>query len=94
MSETARFALIIALTGAVSLAAVLVNRLSARLRVPAPVWMLAAAALAALLVPDVPRPGDAMVQQVVSVHVQQVEEECHNSLRRRIAVDLRDRFLE
>jgi cell volume regulation protein A len=67
VSETARFALIIALTGAVALAAVLVNRLSARLRVPAPVWMLAAAALAALLVPDVPRPADAMVQQVVSV---------------------------
>ena len=32
MSETARFALIITLTGAIALAAVLVNRLSARLR--------------------------------------------------------------
>ena len=46
MSETAQYALIIALTSAVALAAVLVNRLSARLRVPAPIWMLVAAAIA------------------------------------------------
>ena len=37
MSETTRFALIIALTSAAVLAAVLVNRLTARLRIPAPV---------------------------------------------------------
>ena len=67
MSETARFALIITLTGAIALAAVLVNRLSARLRLPAPVWMLAAAAIAVFLVPGVPAPRDEAVQQVVSV---------------------------
>jgi cell volume regulation protein A len=67
VSETARFALIITLTSAVALAAVLVSRLSARLRLPAPVWMLAAAAIAVFLVPGVPSPRDAMVQQVVSV---------------------------
>ena len=67
MSETARFALIITLTGAIALAAVLVNRLSARLRLPAPVWMLAAAAIAVFLVPGVPAPRDETVQQVVSV---------------------------
>jgi len=67
VSDTARFALIIAVTSAVALAAVLVNRLSARLRIPAPVWMLAAAAIGALAVPGVPTPQDDTVQQVVSV---------------------------
>ena len=42
MSETTQYAWIIALTSAVALAAILVNRLSARLRVPAPIWMLVA----------------------------------------------------
>jgi len=67
VSDTARFALIIALTSAVALAAVLVNRLSARLRIPAPVWMLAAAAIGVLAVPGVPTPQNDTVQQVVSV---------------------------
>ena len=67
MSETVRFAVIITLTGAIALAAVLVNRLSARVRLPAPVWMLAAAAIAVFLVPGVPAPRDETVQQVVSV---------------------------
>jgi cell volume regulation protein A len=67
VSETARFALIVALTGAVALAAVLINRLSARLRLPAPVLMLAAAAIAVFVIPGVPEPRDEMVQQVVSV---------------------------
>jgi cell volume regulation protein A len=67
VSDTARFALIIALTSAVVLAAVLVNRLSARLRVPAPVWMLAAAAIGVLVVPGVPTLQDDTVQQIVSV---------------------------
>src|SRR5215218_3593677 len=58
-----------ALTGAVALAAVLVNRLSARLRIPAPVWMLAAAAIGVLVVPGVPIPQDDTVQQIVSVVV-------------------------
>jgi potassium/hydrogen antiporter len=67
VSDTARFASIIALTSAVVLAAILVNRLSARLRVPAPVWMLAAAAIGVLVVPGVPTPQDETVQQIVSV---------------------------
>ena len=67
MSETARFALIITLTGAIALAAVLVNRLSAQVRLPAPVWMLAAAAIAVFLVPGIPALRDETVQQVVSV---------------------------
>jgi potassium/hydrogen antiporter len=67
VSDTARFALIISLTSAVVLAAVLVNRLSARLRIPAPVWMLAAAAIGALVVPGVPTPQDETIQRIVSV---------------------------
>ena len=67
MSETAQYAWIIALTSAVALAAILVNRLSARLRVPAPVWMLAAAAIAVQVVPGMPTPQDDTVQQVVAV---------------------------
>jgi potassium/hydrogen antiporter len=67
VSETTRFALIIALTSAVALAAVLVNRLTARLRIPAPVWMLVAAAIAVQVVPGMPTPRDDTVQQVVAV---------------------------
>ena len=67
MSDTAQYALIIALTGAIALAAVLVNRLSARLRVPAPVWMLAAAAVAVQVIPGVPALRDDAVEQVVTV---------------------------
>jgi potassium/hydrogen antiporter len=67
VSDTARFASIIALTSAVVLAAVLVNRLSARLRVPAPVWMLAAAAIGVLVIPGVPTPQDDTVQSIVSM---------------------------
>jgi cell volume regulation protein A len=62
VSETVRFASIIALTSAVVLAAVLVNRVSARLRVPAPVWMLVAAAIGVLVIPGVPTPQDETVQ--------------------------------
>ena len=58
MSDTARYALIIAQLGAVALAAVLVNRLSARLRVPAPIWMLVAAAVAVQLIPGMPIAAD------------------------------------
>jgi cell volume regulation protein A len=67
LSDTAQYALIIALTGAIALAAVLVNRLSARLRVPAPVWMLAAAAVAVQVIPGVPALRDDAVEQVVTV---------------------------
>jgi potassium/hydrogen antiporter len=67
LSDTARYALIIALTSAVALAAVLVNRLSARLRIPAAVWMLAAAAVAVQVIPGMPTPRDDTVERVVTV---------------------------
>ena len=67
LSDTARYALVLALTSAVALGAVLVNRLSARLGVPAPVWMLAAAAVAVQLIPGMPTPPDSVVAQIVTV---------------------------
>ncbi|HKX14601.1 MAG TPA: cation:proton antiporter [Propionibacteriaceae bacterium] len=67
MSETARYALLLALVGAIALGAVLVNRLSARLRVPAPIWMLVAAATAVQLIPGVPSLPESVVVEVVTV---------------------------
>jgi cell volume regulation protein A len=67
VSETASYAWIIALTSAVALGAVLVNRLSARLNVPAAIWMLAAAAIAVSAIPGMPTPSDNTVERVVSV---------------------------
>jgi potassium/hydrogen antiporter len=67
LSDMAEYALILALTSAVALGAVLVNRLTARLRVPAPIWMLVAAAVAVQLIPGMPRLPDAVVAQIVTV---------------------------
>ncbi|HZL74503.1 MAG TPA: cation:proton antiporter [Propionibacteriaceae bacterium] len=67
MSDTARYALLLATVSAVALGAVLVNRLSARLRVPAPIWMLVAAAIAVQLIPGMPSPSDTLVVEVVTV---------------------------
>jgi potassium/hydrogen antiporter len=67
LSDTAQYALVLALTSAVALGAVLVNRLSVRLGVPAPLWMLAAAAVAVQLIPGMPTPPDSVVAQIVTV---------------------------
>jgi potassium/hydrogen antiporter len=67
LSETARYALLLASLGAIALGAVLVNRLSVRLRVPAPIWMLVAAAIAVQLIPGMPSPPEAVVVEVVTV---------------------------
>jgi potassium/hydrogen antiporter len=67
LSDMAQYALILALTSAVALGAVLVNRLTARLRVPAPIWMLVAAAVAVQLIPGMPTLPDAVVAQIVTV---------------------------
>jgi potassium/hydrogen antiporter len=67
LSDTARYALLLASVSAVALGAVLVNRLSARLRVPAPIWMLIAAAIAVQVIPGMPSPSDALVVEVVTV---------------------------
>jgi potassium/hydrogen antiporter len=67
LSDTAQYALVLALTSGVALGAVLVNRLSARLGVPAPIWMLVLAAVAVQLIPGMARPPDAVVTRIVTV---------------------------
>jgi cell volume regulation protein A len=51
VSEATRFGLILAVTGLAAVAAVLSNRLSARVRVPAPAFFLVAAVIAAQFLP-------------------------------------------
>ncbi len=67
MSDTYRFALIMSWISAVVLVAVLANRLTDRFKLPAPLLMLVAAAVAAQLVPGLPVPSDGTVQRVVTV---------------------------
>src|SRR6187200_3054819 len=52
---------------AVVLVAVLANRLTDRFKLPAPLLMLVAAAVAAQLVPGLPVPSDGTVERVVTV---------------------------
>ena len=66
MTGTGKFGLVVLVVGLVGTAAVLSNRLSARLRVPAPAFFLVCASIAAELWPSVVLPVDT-VQQVVSV---------------------------
>ena len=55
MNEARHFALIVLLTAAVGLVAVLSNRLTERLKVPVPLLVLVAAAIAVRTIPDPPR---------------------------------------
>jgi potassium/hydrogen antiporter len=66
MTGTDKFGLVVLVIGLVGVAAVLSNRLSARLRVPAPAFFLVCASIAAELWPSVVLPLH-IVQQVVSV---------------------------
>ena len=67
MSDTYRFAAIIALTSAVVLVAVLSNRLTARIKVPLPLLMLVVAAAAVQIFPSLPVPPEGTVERVVTV---------------------------
>jgi cell volume regulation protein A len=67
LSDTAQYALVLALISAAALGAVLVNRLTTRLKVPAPIWMLVAAAVAVQLIPGMPTLPDVVVAQIVTV---------------------------
>jgi potassium/hydrogen antiporter len=67
MSEATRFGLILAVTGLAAVAAVLSNRLSARLRVPAPAFFLVAAVIAAQFLPVGAVPPGTVVERVVTV---------------------------
>src|SRR6201995_1348111 len=67
MSGTTQFGLIVLVVGAAGIAAVLSNRLSARLRVPAPAFFLIAAVIAAQLWPTATALPAQTVERVVTV---------------------------
>lgn len=67
MSAQSQFGLIVLVVGVAATAAVLSNRLSARLRVPAPVFFLVAAVVAAQLWPSVTALPPVTVERVVTV---------------------------
>jgi cell volume regulation protein A len=67
MTDTYPYAWILLLIGAVVLVAVLANRITAVARVPAPALMLAAAAIAVNVVPDLHPPAEQTVERLVTV---------------------------
>ena len=67
MSDVERFALIMLITAAAVVAAVLANRVSDRIRIPAPAIFLLAAAVVSDLVPALGRMSVTTVQRVVTV---------------------------
>jgi cell volume regulation protein A len=67
MTDVGPFAQLLLLLSLAAVVAVLSNRLTARLRVPAPALFLAAAALAAAVVPGLRAPPERMVERIVTV---------------------------
>ncbi len=67
MSETYHYALVVLLASLALLAAVLSNRLTERLKVPAPLLMLAGAAIAVAVVPDLGDLREVTVERVVTL---------------------------
>ena len=67
MIDTEPFALGVLVTGSVGIAAVLSNRLSQRLKIPTPVLLLVAAAVAVKVVPSLHSPSAEAVERLVSV---------------------------
>jgi cell volume regulation protein A len=67
MTDTGPFAQLLLLLSLAAVAAVLSNRLTARIRVPAPALFLAAAALAAAAFPGVEAPPERTVERIVTV---------------------------
>lgn len=67
MSGESQFGLLVLVVGVVAVAAVLSNRLSARLRVPAPAFFLVAAVVAAQLWPTATALSGATVERIVTV---------------------------
>jgi cell volume regulation protein A len=67
MTDIAPFSQILLLVSLAAVVAVLSNRLTARLRVPAPALFLAAAALAVAVLPGLKAPPERMVERIVTV---------------------------
>jgi potassium/hydrogen antiporter len=67
MDEARHFGLIVLLAAVVGLVAVLSNRLTERLKIPVPLLVLAGAAIAAQLIPDLHAPSGHAVEQIITV---------------------------
>jgi cell volume regulation protein A len=67
MTDTGLFGLLLLLTAAAAVAAILSNRLTARLRLPAPALFLGGAAAAAALLPGLHAPPERLVERIVTV---------------------------
>ncbi len=67
MNDAGHFALIVLLCAAVALVAVLSNRLTERLKVPVPVLVLVASAIAVKAIPALHTPPEQTVEQILTV---------------------------
>jgi cell volume regulation protein A len=67
MNDTAHYALIILFASAVGLVAVLANRLTKRVKIPAPLLVLVGAALAANALPALQPPPEQTVERIITV---------------------------
>ena len=67
MTDTVPFAQLLLILSLVAIGAVLSNRLTARMRVPAPALFLVAAALAAAIVPGLNAPPERTVERIVTL---------------------------
>jgi cell volume regulation protein A len=67
VDQARHFALIVSLTAAVGLVTVLSNRLTERLRVPVPLLVLVASAVAVQLFPDLHAPPERVVEELLTV---------------------------
>jgi cell volume regulation protein A len=67
MSDTYPFARVVLLVAAAGLLALLSNRLTERIRIPAPLLVLVAAAVAVQVIPDLHHPPERLVERLVTV---------------------------
>ena len=67
VSDTGHYALVVLLVSIVALVAVLSNRVTERLKIPAPAIVLVAAALAVTVVPGIHHPADHSVEEIVTI---------------------------
>jgi cell volume regulation protein A len=67
VTDSQPFALIVLLTGLVGLVAVMSNRLTSRTKIPTPVLLLVAAAIAVKVIPGLHSAGDRTVERLVTV---------------------------
>ena len=67
MSDTFPFARLVLLVAAAGLLALLSNRLTERIRIPAPLLVLVAAAVAVKVVPDLHHPPERVVERLVTI---------------------------